>query len=547
MFQSRRRLVTALIATFVLGSVLAGCSNSSGSKPAETAQPAPSQSQPAPKQNIIRITMDSDIDNLDPHAFKSDAAQMVVDATYDTFVDFGTSVDSNGAIIASSDKVVPNLAEMSISTDGKVVTFKVKSGIKFSNGDPVDAQAVADSILRGVTGDGYAKLLWGMITVTKADQVKVVDASTVQLTLEKGNLMTAKILPLALNVAMDSKVTQAHVTAEDKFGANWYKSNILGTGPYTLAKRTPGVEYQLAPAKDYWNKDKLKNDGVLVKVVPAAEERLALLKRGAVDVALGIPPKDLADLKNDPNVKVFNFASRNTNYLVMNNKIKPFDNPMVRQAVSYAMPYQTLIDKVLYGFGRPLTSPVPEGMPTHDSSSFPYKTDVAKAKQLMQQSGVGSFKTQLYVSNERTEDQQVAVWVQSALKEIGIDVEIVKIADAQFREKEGKGELPMFVEYWYSWANDPMYQLFWMFKSDNVFTNMSKYANKQVDDLINAGMYEQDATKRETISKQAQQIVINDAPIVLLYQRDYVVAAARDVKGMNLWPDQHLRFWTLTK
>lgn len=538
-----RRTVGIVLALVLTLSLLAACGG--GAKP----NAGTDNKSAAKGKNVVVVATDNEIDNLDPFAFKSDLAQEVVDATYDTFVDFQVGPGQLGALVADTTKIASNLADMTTSADGKVLTFKLKSGIKFTNGNPVDAEAVRYSIERALKGGGYSALLWGMITVKDPTQVKVVDTQTVQVTLEKGNLMTNTIVPLALNVVMDPKETAKHVGKDDAYAANWYKTNIVGTGPYVKGSNwTQGVQYELAPNPDYWNKGKLKNDGVLIKVVPSADQRFAMLKQGALDVALGLPPKELSDLKNDANIQLYPFKSRNTNYLALNNKVKPFSDKRVRQAIAYAIPYQTLIDKVLYGFGQPLKSPVADGMPTADSSFWKYDTNVEKAKSLLADAGYqNGFKTDLYVSLDRQEDQQSAVWIQSALKAIGIDVQIHKVSDAQYREQQGKGELPMFMEYWYSWGNDPYYQMFWMFKSDNTFTNMSRYANPQVDDLVNKGIYEQDPAKRAEISKQLQQILVDDTPVVLLYQRDYVVAARKNVTGMNLWPDQHLRFFTLSK
>ncbi|WP_158555824.1 ABC transporter substrate-binding protein [Peribacillus glennii] len=531
-----------LLIVVMIAALLVACSNNANSNNGKN-----SADESGNKKEVVRVTMDSDIDNLDPFAFKSDAAQMVVDATYETLVDVETTTNSDGTIIANTEKVIPNLAEYTISEDGKVVSLKVKSGATFTNGDPVTAETVAFSIKRGLDPQFYSALLWNIISLTDAKQVKVAGDS-VEITLKEGTPMTEKVLPLALNVVMNPEVTEKNATSDDPFAAGWYKKNILGTGPYELSKWTQGVEYRLSPAAKYWNKEKLKNDGVLVKVVPDAKQRLALLKQKAVDVAIGLPPKNLAELKEDANIKVYDFPSTNTNYLVMNNQTKPFNDPKVRQAVNLAIDSNNLIKNVLYGFAQPLTSPVPEGMPTHIDVIEKEAADIEKAKELLKKAGVEGFETDLYVNSSRTEDQQVAVWIKDSLAKIGVEVNINQVSDAAYRENQQSGnKMPMFIEYWFSWVNDPFFQMFWMFNSSNAFTNMAKYKNPEVDALIKQGMHELDESKREAISHKIQQMIAEDAPIAFLYQRNYVVAANKDIKGMNRWPDQHLRFHTLYK
>lgn len=496
--------------------------------------------------NIIRVTMDSDIDNLDPFAFKGDAAYTVVNETYDKFIDYATTTDSDGVIVGDPHTPASNLADLSFSEDGKVVTLKIKPGITFTNGNPVDANAVAFSIKRALDQRYYSYLLWNVITLNSPDQVEVIDEYTVQLTLEKGNLMTEQILPLGLNVVMDPVITEENAKDGDEFASEFYKHNVMGTGPYVLDNWTPGVEYSLKPVENYWNPDKLKNDGVLVKVVPDAQQRLALLKQGAVDVAIGLPAKDLAQLKDDPNLEVYDFDSISSNFLIMNNNIAPFDNPLVRKAVNLALPYEDLIENVVYGFAQEMTSPVPKGMPSHIDIGKNL-TNIEEAKKLMEQAGVSNVDTELYVDLSRTEDHDVAVYVKEALQEIGINVNIKKVSAAAYRQNSQEDTMPMFIEYFFPWLNDPYFLTFFLYHSKSTATNYSNYSNPKVDELIEAGMYEQDAEKREEISKEIQKLIYEDAPVAWLFQKNWVVAANKDVKGMNKLPDQLLRLYPLHK
>jgi peptide/nickel transport system substrate-binding protein len=234
--------------------------------------------------------------------------------------------------------------------------------------------------------------------------------------------------------------------------------------------------------------------------------------------------------------------------VVLNSHIKPLDNVRVRQAIAYALPYDTLIKNVLYGFGKPLKSVVAAGMPTSDESGWPYTTDLQKAKSLLTEAGFpNGFRSSLAVSVSRAEDADTAVWIQSGLAKVGIQLDIQKLSDADYRAKQGADQLPMFIEYWYSWANDPFYQMFWLLQSQNKFTNLSHYANPQVDSLIQQGMYNTNDSQRADLSRQAQNIFDRDVPLILLYQRDFVIAGRDNVTGVGVYPDQYLRFWGLSK
>ena len=549
-----RRVTRALVAAIAAATILSACGG--GAKPApapapsSSPTPAPAPSAPAFKTNtpkdVLVMTMASDVDNLDPQGYRSPAAYTVDFNMYSIPVNFASKKRDDGAIVVDTENLAGTLADLTISKDLREYTWKIKPGFKFTNGSPVNAAAMKFSMERALLGPTYTRLVYTLIGFKSVDEIKVVDDMTLTVTLEKGTAMAPKIFALGVNAILDPKATQEKATDQDKWAAGWYKTNVVGTGPYALDKWTPGVEMVLKPAAGW--EDKVPNKGVVLKIVPSAEERYALLKKGDVDIAEGIPLKEMESLKADPNLKVWDFPSRAFYYLAMDNTKPPFNNKLVRQAVAYAVPYQTIIDKVLYGYARQAKSPLAIEMPGYDAGFWNYNTNIEKAKQLMQQAGLGNgFKTQIYTSLSRTEDQQVAVWVQANLKQIGIDVEIQKLSEAEYRDKWKKRELPMFFDNWLSWVNDPVYQLNFLFTSPNQGTNPGGYANPAFDKIVGDAFYEIDQAKFNSLIKDAQKILMDDLPVVPLYQRNDVFVTQKNVEGMNYWADRYLRFWMMSK
>jgi len=192
-----------------------------------------------------------------------------------------------------------------------------------------------------------------------------VDAATFEMRLGQPNPMAAKLLPLTVLDVMNPTVSSQQATADDKWANKYYMTNVLGTGPYIKGSTwQSGSQYLLEPNPKYWNPGKVRNSGVLMKYIPASDDRLLLLERGDLDLAFGLPAKNLDQLRSAKGVKLRTFPSRNTNYMVLNSHIKPFDDVRVRQAIAYSLPYDTLIKDVLYGYGKPLKSVVAGGMPT---------------------------------------------------------------------------------------------------------------------------------------------------------------------------------------
>ena len=247
-----------------------------------------------------------------------------------------------------------------------------------------------------------------------------------------------------------------------------------------ITKWDSGVEYDFEPNPNYWmGPDFFKNSKVIVKVVQSPEDRELLLKKGDVDLALGLPFKDLDSLKADPNVKVFDIKYTRLFYLGMNNKIAPFDNVKVRQAVSYAVP-------VRHDHQAVHVRLCPEGdQPDPQRDAHAQRLLLAlwirtspKTQAALKDAGVpNGFPIELSVRQSIPQDADAAVWIQASLAKIGVNVTINKMTDADFFDKLNKHQLPFFIHDWYSWGNDPAYQLSFLLKS-GAFTNYADYSNK---------------------------------------------------------------------
>lgn len=504
--------------------------------------------QGAGRKSRLVVGFDGDIDTLDPNDFKSDAGYLSVAQTYETAVTFDVVKDANNAFTATG-KMVPEVAKgFSLDSTGSKYTFALRDGVTFSNGSPVTADALVYSYKRALEKAGVSALMMGLLGVKDASQFRAVDAHTFELDLGKPNPMAERILPLTVLTVLDPKASAAQVTPDDPWATKYYRSDMLGTGPYQKGSTwQPGNQYLFEPNPKYWDKSKVLNSGVLMKYIPNAEDRMLLLQRGELDVAFGLPSKDLATLRSDKSVKLWQFSVPSVNYLAMNSITQPFGDKRVRQAIAYAIPYDSLLKNALYGFGRKINSVIPTGMPT-SQDTWTYKTDVAKAKSLLADAGLAAgFRTTLGVSISRSEDQDAAVWIQSALGQVGIQVDIAKLSEAEFRSKQAADQLPMFIDYWYSWVNDPYYQLFFLLHSTAKGTNLTHYNNPEVDRLITDGTYMTNETQRAANSQRVQQIFAEDVPRVLLYQEDTVWATRSGVAGINLYPDRLLRFWELSK
>ena len=400
---------------------------------------------------------------------------------------------------------------------------------------------------RALLGPGYITALLPFVGIDKPNQIETPDPHTVVLKPTFKSPLFERFMTFQVFGAINSKLAKEHSTKQDPWATEWMKNNVTASGAYTVGELTRGSQTVLEPNKNYYAADEVKNAGVRLRSVPDPDQRALLLRSGDIDIADSLPPRLVSQLQDDPSLKVYRLPSSRITYLGMNNKIAPLDDPKVRQAISYAIPYQDIIDKVQFGYASLAKGPVPPSMASSAGDElWPYATNLAKAKELMQEAGKSGFSTELVVRQAQPQDAEAAVFIQDALRQIGVNVKIERLPDAAYYQRLNEHSLPMFLHDWFSWGEDPFFQMGFLLKS-GAYTNYANYSNPQFDALLKKGTFELDPAKRAEISRQAQEIAIKDAPWAFLYSADYIVAARKGVTGVTRPYDQTLRFQYLSK
>jgi peptide/nickel transport system substrate-binding protein len=508
----------------------------------------------AAKQNVdtktLIVAVSSDIQNLDPTLSSADVStQELLTNVYDWLIDYKV-VNRGGVPYGSPNEFVGAIAKsFSYNKNHTVVTFHLRPGVKFANGDPLDAAAVKYTYDRIFKQAGVTAALTSMAAVKDNNAVKVINPTTVQFDLTKANTLLFGNMAQFGHSILDPKVVKPHETAKDPYAHDWLSTNIDGTaqGPFVLDSWQHGSQWVLKANPNYYGQ-KPKVDKVIFKIIPNASSRLALLKSGAVDIAYDLPLKDIKALQSDSNVNVVRYPSRFVVFLGMNSKVKPLNNIKVRQAIAYAVPYKTILSQVLQGYGRQLTSPIPFGTPTHTDKYFAYDTNIDKAKQLLKEAGYpNGFDITLDVASGVDEGQETAVWVQQSLKQIGINVSIQQLPGANFASRLQKHQLGFFFfNNWISINNDPFYHLYWLFRSD--CCDYTNYDNKKVWNSIDSNLLSDNASKRAAASDSVQKTIMSDSPWVFLYQPDFVLAMRKNVHGYVYYSsDRFTRYKFLSK
>jgi peptide/nickel transport system substrate-binding protein len=240
-------------------------------------------------------------------------------------------------------------------------------------------------------------------------------------------------------------------------------------------------------------------------------------------------------------------------YLGMNVKKPPFDNVKVRQAVAYAIPYQKIMDAVMYGLANPLFG---EKSNTPTSIAWPqphgYTTDLAKAKVLLAEAGYANgFETTLsFDLGFAVVGEPICVLVQESLSQIGIKTTINKIPGANWRAELLKKELPMITNFFSGWLDYPEYFFFWCYHGQNAVFNTMSYQDKGMDVMIDAARKaaaERDNAGYEKSVKGFIDKAFVEVPRIPLFQPYLNVALQKNVAGYRYWFHRQLDYRSLMK
>jgi peptide/nickel transport system substrate-binding protein len=502
-------------------------------------------------ESTLIVAVSRDLQNLDPTSASSDGfTSEILTNIYHWLIDYQLTQDENGQPVFDANNFVGDVAEsFEVVDSGKKVIFKIRPGAKFANGDPIDANVVKFTYDRLFDQGTTAAALTKMAKVSGKDSVKVIDDLTVEFTIDEPNTLLFGNMAQYGHSILNPKVLEPYMTEADPAAHEWLKANTTGneTGPYVLESWKPGVEFVLAKNPNWWGEPP-KTDRIIFRIVPDATTRFTLLQQGEVDIAKDIAPKDLLELENDPNITVHRFSSRIVSYIGMNATMPPFDNVKVRQAISYAIPYQTIIDNVLYGYGIQLTSVIPAGTPTHTDEFFTYTTDPEKAKALLAEAGYpNGLDVTFSARSDLAESKGVAIWLKSELAKAGINVTINEMEGAAFTASLQKHELAFFHHPgWISINNDPFYHVYWHLQSE--CCDYTNYSNPEINSLIDQYTISTDEAARAEAARRIQEIAVGEAVWGFLYQPDITLATRSNVKGVVYNPaDRYWRYYFMYK
>ena len=476
---------------------------------------------PATAQTL-RISLRQDLDVLDPTLATTYVGRIVFAGLCDKLFDIDEKLN-----------IVPQLATGYEWADDRTLVIHLRQGVKFHDGELLDAAAVKYSLERHLTLQGSFR----KSEISSIDHVEVVDPGTVRIVLKSPSGAFLAQLTDRAGIIYPPKATEA--AGKD------FASHPVCSGPFKFVERVPQDHVTLDRFTDYWDAKAIHFDKVVYQVFVDSSVRLANLKAGASDLSEYIAPTDAAAVKADSKLKLV--VSDALGYLGITNNLDngpradtPYGkNPLVRQAFDAAIDRTALVDVVFSGMYAPSVQPVPQSSPFYDEALPAPPRDLAKSKALLKQAGVAlPVKVELLTPNQ-PDQMQAAEVIQSMVAEAGFDLRIQAIEFASSLQASQRGDYQLYLIGWSGRVDvdGNTYQ----FLHTGQANNASHYSSPTVDKLLDEGRALIDQAKRRPIYAQVFQQVQQDLPLSYLYNTRNIVAMTAKLQGFRPVPDGMIR------
>lgn len=528
-YQPLRLIAAAIVLPLSLAACSGGASNGS---PAPSVAQASADTRAVKAGGTLTLALSADPDALDPSLSTTLVGREVFVNMCEKLYD----IDASTTLIPQLASAMPEL-----SADGKEVTIKLRSGVKFNDGTPFDAEAVKKSLDRHRTWEKSSRQA-DLAAVSKVD---VVDPATVKLTLSRPfTPLTAQLADRA-GMIMSPKALDA---GGDTFGAS-----PVCVGPFKFASRTSGSEIALEKAPDYYDAAKVKLDKIVYKIIVDPNVRAANLKSGDIQIADNLATTTVSGVQADPNLKVV--SGGGLGYYGMSINVgnasgateKPGavdtalgKSPELRQAFELALDRDAINKTVYNGLHEVDCFPLAGDSPFRDAALQCPKADLAKAKELVQKSGVKTPIPVTVLSPNDATNQRLAQVIQQMTKEAGFAVSVQTAEFVTALDQGRSGKFDILLNGW-SGRVDPDGNL------TNIITtggtnNYSGLSDPAIDDPIKQAAATTDTAERTKLYTQAIQRAAELRGIIYLYHNRYYLGLHKSVAGVEYYKDGLPRF-----
>jgi len=501
-----------------------------------------------PAKSVFTVGVTQDVDSLNPFVGVTAAAYEIFQMVYPTLTDYGAKDFTIEAGLAES---------WTESPDKTFWTYKIRPGLKWSDGVPLTAKDAAYTFNRIINGT-FEKVNYGNYVgnITKAEAP---DDTTLILRVDKPSPIMEK---LAVYILPEHVYSTIDETAIQSFKDEPTDGKpVVGAGPYLTAERQVGQFTRMVANPNFY-RGKPAVDEVVFKFYANPDALGQALRKGEIDYADSLESNVFDSLADVPNIKRlsavysgFNELAFNTGAATIDNKPIGDGNPLLkdkrlREAIGWSIDRKALVEKVLGGHGSVGSTLIPPMYADwHLSPTNEVSYDPDRARSLLDAAGYplgpngirqdatgAPLKFRLFGRSDKAASKKAVEFIKNYLADVGVETTVTLIAEDALTEKIGQGEFDMF-EWGWVVEPDPGYQLS-TFTCDkrsyedggSIVANLSDsfYCNPEYDALFAAQSTETNPAKRIEVVKQMQQILYDDWPYAITYYYDNLIAYRSD-------------------
>lgn len=463
--------------------------------------------KPKVKRTDVVIGDLKDASTLDPHKTADEYSSKFFNHIYNSLMKQGNDLT-----------LEPSLAEKWEYKSDTEIIFYLKKGVKFHNGEELKSSDVKFSIERMMNEVSIRSNFSSIASVDTIDDYTV-------------RVMTSEPSPQLMWNLAGTSASIVSQKAVEELGADFGK-NPVGTGPMKLKEWRKNNYIVLSRNENYW--DGLPAATSLTfKVIPESTMRMVSLRSKSIDISLATVPTDIGGIKNKSYLKTEGYLSHSMVYMAMNNQKPPFDNLLVRQALSHAIDKESIVTMVLEGEGIPLNSVLTSSFQVDNSVNY-YPYDIEKAKSLLSEAGFpNGFDTKIYVAGDL--DSKAAQVIQADFLKINVNLDITLVELSTVLDYANRGEYELCILKNGAYGN-PLTSMANLFRSDASASegNKSFYKNTKVDVLLKSAKTDMNEQSRNEAYSAAAKIIMEDAPIVPLYLQNRIIGLRSGVDGYTI-------------
>jgi len=446
-----------------------------------------------------------------------------------------------------SPQIKPSLAtDWQTSSDGKEWTFKIRRGVRFHDGTPMNAKDIQFAFDRWMNPKnplhdppyGAVSYHWRAL-----QRVQVIDNYTFKIILKR------------VDPAFDSTMLYPFMgivspTALKRLGNQGFGLKPVFTGPWRVAEWNKGTRLVFERFDRYYGRRPLSRRLIFRPVIEDAV-RLGQLQSGEVDVISQVPPQFLSAIQSDPNLRLLQAEGNHIWWITLNVRDGPTADKRVRQALNYAINKEAIVRDLLKGGATVAAGPIMVPSWARDPTLRPYPYDPKKAKELLDAARYpDGFRIRFWVpqgGSGMLAPTEIATVVQAQLREVGVVAEIVPEEWASYLDHysseglspKGKPAFAMAEMSWNTPTPDPYLSI-----PDNLSSaghpphgyNSGYYANSKVDQLLNDASTTIDRGRRKSLYFQAQRIIYDEAPWIFMFSGKNLMATRKNVTGLEVSP-----------